>query len=100
MVNMNLINEAVKLAAQLFEQENIAIHNDTIKNRIIDWYNHTDITDVEELAVAAWLGDYNGSITYDSILEVKDLMFPTQPLEMQYFHIGEIEEAMNDAKWQ
>lgn len=100
MVNMNLINEAVELAARLFEQECIAIHNNTIRKRIEGWYNHTDITDAHELAVAAWLGDYNGKMTYDDILEVKEMIFPTEPLELHNFHIGEIEEALNDAEWQ
>lgn len=100
MVNMNLIKEAVDIAAKLFEQENIAMNNDAIENRIVGWYNHTDITDAYELAVAAWLGDYNGKMNYEDVLEVKELMFPTEPLEIHNYHIGEIEEAMKDAEWQ
>lgn len=100
MVNMNLINEAVKLAARLFEQEGIAVNNEAIENSAKEWYNHTDITDAEELAAAVWIGEYNPKITYGNILDLKEMLFPTEPLEMQHFHIGEIEEAMRDEEWQ
>lgn len=100
MVNMNLINEAVKLAADMFEMENRTIHNKTLEKRILKWYNHTDITDAYELAAAAWLGDYTEDIDYDSIVMTKGVLFPTEPIEIQHFHIGEIEEALNDAEWQ
>lgn len=100
MVNMNLINEAVKLAAHLFEQEGVAVNNEAIEKSAKEWYNHTDITNAEELAAAVWIGEYSPKLTYENILGLKEMLFPTEPLEMQNFHIGEIEEALNDAEWQ
>lgn len=103
MMNMPLIERAVKLAADCFEMENIAMTNDCIRKRVIDWYNHTDISDAYELATAAWLGDYDSNVNYDSIQETTQYLFTPEVVERYergHYHIGEIEEAMNDANWQ
>lgn len=125
MMNMRLIEEAVKLVVDLFEAEGIMENTDTIRARAIEWYNRTEIVDAEMLAAATITGSYQVGITWDDLLNWKEFYFPSIPLEetlariggylfddiedfpsceemiaMENFHIGEIEAAQRDAMWQ
>lgn len=100
MTNMNLIERATGMVVEFFELEGTAVDTESIRKRVTEWYNHTDITEPEMLASAAWIGEYNPKIKYQSIEEAKTVLYPEEPLEVQNYHIGEIEEALRDADWQ
>ena len=53
MMNLMLINETVRLIVEYNDFENIYETNENIRNRVIDWYNHTEITNSEMLAAVA-----------------------------------------------
>lgn len=129
MINMRLIDEAVKLVVDLFEAEGIMESTATIRARAIEWYNKTEIVDAEMLAAATITGSYQVGTSWDDLLNWKEFYFPSTPIEetiariggyhfdeetfdwlnsamedemlaMENFHIGEIEAAQRDAMWQ
>lgn len=130
MMNMRLIEEAVKLVIDLYEAEGIMEATDTIRTRAINWYERTEIVDAEMLAAATITGSYQVGIFWDELLSWKEFYFPSTPIEetiakiggyhfdndtmdwlnsamedeamlaMENFHIGEIEAAQRDAMWQ
>ena len=99
MTNTNLINTTVDIIAKLNESNYIYETNATIRARVTDWYNHTDITDSELLAAAALIGDFNPVITMNDIEASRDFYFPTVPFEYTEIHSYEIEEALRDTLW-
>lgn len=117
MMNMRLIDEAVKLVIDLYEAEGIMEATDTIRARAINWYERTEIVDAKMLAAAAITGSYQVGTSWDDLLNWKEFYFPSTPIEetitkignyaseeeilaMENFHIGEIEAAQKDAMWQ
>ena len=99
MMNWELINNVIKQVNYLYECEGIMETSASIRERAIEWYNHSDITDVEILSAAVYLGNYNPNITYNKILIIRNMLFPQMPIEFCNFHMGEIEEALNDEFW-
>lgn len=53
MTNLNLINAATDMASIYCAKKGLPQDTDSIRRRVEDWYNHTDITDAEILAAAA-----------------------------------------------
>ncbi len=124
MMNMRLIEDAVKLVIELYEAEGIMEATDTIRARAINWYERTEIVDAEMLAAATITGSYQVGTSWDDLLVWKEFYFPSTPVEetiariggyvfdedmlgfeeemlaMENFHIGEIEAAQRDAMWQ
>lgn len=117
MMNTNLIENAVRLVVDLFEDEGIYESTESIRKRAIDWYNNTEIVDVEMLAAATITGSYQFGTSWDELISWKNFYFPSTPIEeattkiigfhfdemlLQYenFHISEIESAMEDLLWQ
>ncbi len=99
MTNIKLIEAAIKIAEQYFENNNIAMHSSVIRRRVEYWYNHSDIADAEILAAVAINGEYHAGYSYDEILAIREYYFPTIPVEFSNFHIGEIETALRDEFW-
>lgn len=99
MMNMRLIENAVRLVVELFECEGIYESTVTITERAINWYNHTEITDEEMLAAVTISGRYDSSLSWKELERIKEFYFPSCPIEMDHFHIGEIEMAQNDIGW-
>lgn len=101
MTNWKLINDVVKSLTEIYEAEHIVETKAAIEKRVIEWYNHTDITDEQMLIAAAWLGTYDPSIKYEEIEDARDALFLEIyiPLEYTEIHIGEIEAAINDSRW-
>lgn len=101
MTNWKLIDNVVDCLTAIYEAEHIMETRATLQKRVIDWYNHTDITDEQMLIAAAWLGVYDPSIKYEEIEDAKDALFLEIyfPFEYTEIHIGEIEAALNDARW-
>ena len=87
MMNNNLINESIKLVENYFEANHITVNNNIIRKR------------VEILAAVAIEGDYE-PMNYDEILAKRDYYFPEVPIDVHNIHIGEIEMALNDMRWQ
>lgn len=99
MTNWTLINEATKEVSKLYEAERIMETEASIRKRVLDWYNHTDITELELLVAAAWLGGYHEAIEYDVIVATREMLYPQMPIEMYNFHVSEYEMALADMKW-
>lgn len=101
MKNIRLIEEAVKLVNELFEYEGIYETTSSIRSRVTEWYNRTDITDAEMLAAVAISGSYEEltPVTWKELEVIKEFYFPSSPIELNNFHIGEIEEAQKDMLW-
>lgn len=129
MMNMKLIEDAVKLVIDLFEAEGIMESTITIHARATEWYNKTEIVDAEMLAAATITGSYQVGTSWDELLNWKEFYFPSTPIEetiarigdyhfdddtidwlnsamedemlaMENFHIGEIEDSQRDMMWQ
>ena len=75
MTNWTLINDVVQCLTEIYEAEHIIETRVTIEKRVIEWYNHTDITDKQMLVAAAWLGNYTPSIKYEDIENARDALF-------------------------
>lgn len=88
MMNMRLIEEAVKLVIDLYEAEGIMETTDTIRARAINWYNRTEIVDAEMLAAATITGSYQIGTSWDELLCWKEFYFPTTPVEETMARIG------------
>lgn len=103
MLNMRLINEAVKLVENYYEVNLLSCHSHNIKTEAINWYSNTEIVDAEMLAAVvltyACIPEIIAKITWDKLLQLKEFYFPTVPFEYTEFGVDEIEEAMNDAFW-
>lgn len=101
MTNCSLIEQAVKLASEYYEANGLTVDNKSIRNRVMDWYNHSDIATAEILAAAAIESEYDCGADYDTILEWKDYYFPKAPVEYAgYVGMNELKEAADDANWQ
>lgn len=91
MININLIEQAVQLAIEHFEMKGLTMNTSIIKQRVLNWYNHSDIADTEMLAAAAIVDDYDLSYTYEDIISWKEFYFPEIPIEYQgYIHVSEL----------
>lgn len=103
MLNMRLIDEAVRLAENYYEANLLRCNSNNIRTEAINWYSNTEIVDAEMLAAVvltyACIPEIIAEITWDRLLQLKEFYFPTVPFEYVEFGIGEIEEAMNDAFW-
>jgi hypothetical protein len=99
MTNMSLISQVVELVNEYFAAECISVNDNSIYENAMDWYTHTDIVDAEILASAVIeFGPYQHT-TLTVLEQYKEYYFPTMPIELCNFHIGEIEEALLDAQW-
>lgn len=93
MVNVNLIENAIKLAIEHYEANGLTVDTKSIKRRVLDWYNYSDIADAEILAAAAIESEYECGADYNTILEWKDYYFPEFPIEYQgYISAEELAE--------
>lgn len=94
MMNVRLIETAIKLVNDYYDAQKIQEQNAVIIERAVNWYNYTEIVDAEMLAAVVIHGPYNPHTTWDEVLQIKEFYFPTLPIELTHFHIGEIEEAL------
>ena len=105
MTNMILINEAVKLVNEIYEGEGIMESTESIRAKVENWYNHTDITSAEMLAAASMLGDYSKDIKYDDIVRLcENYFYDEEPVRKAGYYdtdfsIGEIEDSYRDYFW-
>ena len=88
MMNMRLIEDAVKLVIELYEAEGIMEATDTIRARAINWYERTEIVDAEMLAAATITGSYQVGTPWDDLLVWKEFYFPSTPVEETIARIG------------
>lgn len=94
MMNVRLIQEAIKLVNDYYDAQRKQEQNAVIIERAVNWYNNTEIVDAEMLAAMVIYGPYTPAISWNKCIEIKEYFFPTLPLEFTHFHIGEIEEAL------
>ena len=99
MLNYSLIERATILVNEYHEANHIYVNSGFIRKQVTNWYSNTDITDEVILASAViGIGDYKRT-TLDELEQLAESFFPTEPLEFQYYHIGEIEDALEDLNW-
>jgi len=98
MKTFSTVEAAVLLVVENFEVNQIVCDTNCIRNRILTWYEHSDVTDPEVLAACALEGkDWYPDATYEDMLNAKEWWFPKNPYDE--ISIWEIEEAQNDIKW-
>lgn len=98
MITYATVEAAVNLVVENFEANHIISDTNSIRNRILSWYNHSDVTDPEILAACALMGyDWFPEVTYQDMLNARDWWFPQNPYED--ISIWEIEAAQHDAMW-
>ena len=74
---------ALYLAIDALEAYNICPCAATLREKIYDWYNHTDVTDPEVLAAVALEGKkWRPDFTYDQMLEIRNYWFPQEQYEV------------------
>lgn len=123
MMNERLIAETVKLVNDYFDAEGIMVATATIDAQARDWYNHSEIHEVEMLAAAVMnYGFYKAGTMWNELEQLREFYFPSVSVEetiakicgynedeyehyeemiaMNNYHIGEIEAAQRDAMWQ
>ncbi len=98
MTHWELIDEAVALAAEIEEAMGIEENNASIKARVLDWYNHTDVCDAEMLAAASMHGSFQ-SVDYNTLCIWHDEYFFPMNCHANIFSIGEIEDSYRDKLW-
>lgn len=99
MMNEKLIAEAVKMVIEYFENEGIYEETKTLDARARKWYSNTEIVEPQMLAAVVMSGDFIPGITWNEIKQIEEFFFPSEPIEFTNFHIGEIEEALDDELW-
>lgn len=99
MLNERLIKEATRLVVEYYEANQIMMTTDAVRKYVVMYYSNTEITDAETLAAVTLHMEHPNTLTYNKIQEIKEFYFPTMPIEYGNFHIGEIEEALNDELW-
>ena len=123
MMNVRLIEDAVRMVANLFEAEGIYEQTSAIRERATEWYLKIKPVDPEMLAAATITGSYKVGTSWSELLEWKEFYFPSTPIdetlaiiggfrledevfddyeamiELHNFHIGDIEMSLRDATW-
>lgn len=96
MTNWKLIDAAVQLVVEFNEFSGRVETTENIRNRVLDWYNNTDVTDVEMIAAAALHGSYSPSISYKDLTAAKEYYFPSEPNK---YSVGDFEKSYRDCLW-
>lgn len=92
------VEAAVALVIENLEANRISCNTECIRNRVLSWYNHSDIVDVEMLAGCTLMGrDWFPDATYQYMIDAKNWWFPQDPYNE--ISIWEIEAAQRDAIW-
>jgi hypothetical protein len=81
MVNNKLLQSAEALVIMHLESCNIPVETKAVRNRLLNWYNYTDIADPDLLAAAAIMNDYDCRYTYEDILLWYEELFCKIPVE-------------------
>lgn len=115
--NQEVIDKAVKLIVEYFEEEGIYEETCTIKKRVLKWYDAVkDIKGIgiKEIAAAAISGNNPNNInwTKEDLIEWRDFYFVDENyltstigrldeiLAEDNLHISELTDAMRDELWQ
>ena len=115
MVNISVIDKAVKLVVDLFEAEGIYEPTSALKVKAEKWFDKFGILDVQMLAAATIVGEYTDGVTVGDLLNWKEFYFPSTPIDETLARIGgyycdeymalinlnarEIEMAQRDIEW-
>lgn len=84
MTNTKLIEATMKKIETFFKLEGFPLTLDlktSFKEKVENWYNHTEITDAETLAAVTLSGDFKPGITIKEIEQIKEFFFPHTPPE-------------------
>lgn len=75
MLNKKLIAEALEIISSYYEDSGIAVNTQLYRDRLIDWYNHSDITDAETLAAVAMETEYDATLKWNDIEHIWNYYF-------------------------
>ena len=75
MMIFSTVEKAVELASRTLEAAGFEVSSDTIRNRVLSWYNHTDVADPKVLAACSIEGYFDSDYTYDDMLKAKAYWF-------------------------
>ena len=71
------VEAAVTLAVKNLEANHAVCDTKSIRNKIYNWYIHSDVTDPEVLAACVLAGrDWSPAATYQEMLDAKEQYFP------------------------
>ena len=70
------VEAATELAFQTAQEMGLSYSKDSLKLRIYNWYDNSDVTDIYILAGCALCGSYFQNATYDDMLTLADRWFP------------------------
>ena len=92
------VEAAVILVIENLEANHIACNTECIRNKVYNWYVHSDVADPEILAACVLMGmDWAPDVTYKDMLDAKEQAFPQNPFDE--FGVWEIEAAQKDMMW-
>jgi hypothetical protein len=80
MINYSLIEQATKLVQDFYEAEGIYESSKITREKILDWYEHTDIKDAQTLAAASISGYYRMGTISKELEDLKEFYFPSTPV--------------------
>ena len=82
MMRYSIVDEAVSLVSNILEANRAVCDNDSIFNKVYDWYSHSDVADPEILAACVLTGkNWSPRTTYQDMLDAKNYWFPYNPYD-------------------
>lgn len=89
---------AISLVIENMEINHIACNTESVRTRVYNWYNNSDVTDPEVLAACVLEGmDWFPGVSYKTMLEAKERWFPKNPYDEIF--IEDIEIAQLIETW-
>lgn len=98
------VEKAVDLVVNYYETRGIVCDTDSIRDRVLSWYNHSDVADAEILAGAALTGYWFSNATYDDMLLARNVFLSDElPMHFDndniYISVEEMKMADEDSRW-
>lgn len=96
--NRSIIEAALDEAIAYCEQEGIYDNIEAMEMRAIDWYNEGYICDINTLVALILTGHFFNKEDFKNKEQIKEFYFPEE-IDDSNYHIGEIEESLDDIFW-
>jgi hypothetical protein len=96
------VEDAVTLVSDILEANYKVADNHSIRQRVLTWYEHTDIADPQMLAACALTGrDWFPAARYKWMLAAKEEWFPQVPLDCceNSISVLEMKEVADELLW-
>lgn len=96
------VERAVDLVVNYYEARGIVCDTDSIRDRVLSWYNHSDVADAEILAGAALTGYWLSNASYDDMLLARNVFFSDELpayFDNDNISVEEMKMADEDSRW-